>query len=232
MPIFWLLLFILILAKRKNLYLYLRIACIFIYISLTPIFSTLLEFPLLMNLNNYEKQEKYSLALVPTAGIYQDFQSKWHPSSKTVQRISMGEKLARELNIPLLISGGIVNNYSISEASAVKKYILYKNVFYDHESKNSYETVKNLSKVFKFTSPNETVLLITSPKHVLRMTLILSSHGYSVYNYTKKLEKPFNYKLFFPDVRTIQTNNASLYEYIAILQYIYLKYIKISIFHE
>ena len=98
MPIFWLLLFTLILAKRKNLYLYLRIACIFIYISLTPIFSILLEFPLVMDINNFEKQEKYSIALVPTAGIYQDFQSKWHPSSKTVQRISMGEKLAKELS--------------------------------------------------------------------------------------------------------------------------------------
>lgn len=232
MPIFWLLLIVLILSKRENLYFYLRIACIFIYISLTPFFSHLLEFPLLRNASNFEQEKNYSLVLVPTAGIYQDFQSKWHPSSKTIQRISMGEKLAKDLNIPLLISGGIVSNYNISEASTTKKHISYKNVLYDHESKNSYETVKNLSEVFNFSSPSDTLLLITSPQHVLRMTLILSSHGYSVSSFTKIMEKPLNYKLFLPDVRTIQTNNASLYEYFAILKYVYLKYIKISVFYE
>ena len=113
MPFFWLILFVLILVKREYLYIYLRIICIFIYISLTPFFSNILELPLLSKTNNFEKLEKYSYVLVPTAGVYKDFQSKWHPSSNTLMRVSQGEKIAKKLNIPLIISGGNLNNQGI-----------------------------------------------------------------------------------------------------------------------
>ena len=225
MPFFWLLILILILAKRKNLYIYIRLACVIIYISLTPIFSNLLAFPLLSDLNNYKKGENYDFVLVPTAGIFQDFQSRWHASTKTINRVSQAEKLAIELNIPLLVSGGVVNDFGVSEASTVKKHILYKNVLYDHESKNSYETVKNLKNIINISNSKQKVLIITSPKHSLRMKLILSSHGYSVASYASELEKHFHYNMFLPDARTIHENNASLYEYMAILKYIYLQYI-------
>ena len=139
--------------------------------------------------------------------------------------MSQAEKLAIELNIPLLVSGGVVNDFGVSEASTVKKHILYKNVLYDHESKNSYETVKNLKNIINISNSKQKVLIITSPKHSLRMKLILSSHGYSVASYASELEKHFHYNMFLPDARTIHENNASLYEYMAILKYIYLQYI-------
>ena len=44
-------------------------------------------------------------------------------------------KIAKKLNIPLIISGGNVNNQGVSEASTVGNYIKYNNVFYDHISK-------------------------------------------------------------------------------------------------
>ena len=97
MPLFWLLLVVLIFVKRAYLYIYLRIICIFIYFSLTPFFSNLLELPLLSKTNNFEKLEKYSYVLVPTAGVYKDFQSNWHPSSNTLMRVSQGEKNSKKI---------------------------------------------------------------------------------------------------------------------------------------
>ncbi len=232
MPFFWLILFVLILVKREYLYIYLRIICIFIYISLTPFFSNILELPLLSKTNNFEKLEKYSYVLVPTAGVYKDFQSKWHPSSNTLMRVSQGEKIAKKLNIPLIISGGNLNNQGISEASSVEKYILYNNVFYDHQSKNSYETVLNLKNIFNISGTKDKILIVTSPKHTLRMSLILDTHGYSVSSYAENIENSINLRSFIPDPRTVHSTNSSLYEYMAILKYIYKEYITVSIFDD
>ena len=232
MPFFWLILFVLILVKREYLYIYLRIICIFIYISLTPFFSNILELPLLSKTNNFEKFEKYSYVLVPTAGVYKDFQSKWHPSSNTLMRVSQGEKIAKKLNIPLIISGGSVSNQGVSEASSVEKYIKYHNVFYDHISKNSYETVLNLKKIFNILESKEKILIVTSPKHTLRMSLIMDSHGYAVSSYTENIDNLINFHSFLPNPRTIHSTNSSLYEYMAILKYIYMKYITVSIFYD
>ncbi len=232
MPLFWLLLVVLIFVKRAYLYIYLRIICIFIYFSLTPFFSNLLELPLLSKTNNFEKLEKYSYVLVPTAGVYKDFQSNWHPSSNTLMRVSQGEKIAKKLNIPLIISGGNVNNQGVSEASTVGNYIKYNNVFYDHISKNSYETVLNLKKIFNILESKEKILIVTSPKHTLRMLLILDSQSYAASSYIENIDNIINFRSFLPDPRTIHSTNSSLYEYLAILKYIYMKYIKVSIFYD
>ena len=228
----WILVLLLIFIKKRNLFFYLRIFCLLIYITLTPIFSYLFELPLTLPLNNFEKGLKYSLVLVPTAGIYKDAQNIWHPSSNTIMRVSRGEILAKELNIPLLISGGIINNQDISEASGVEKYLSYQNIVYDHKSKNSYETLLYLNEIYKNTKPKERILIVTSPKHSMRMSLLLSSNGYSVSCFIEKLESKINFYSFLPDSRTINSINSSLYEYLAIIKYIFLKYISISVSHE
>jgi len=231
-PILWSLIFILIIVKKENLYFYLRIICIAFYLSLTPFFAYLIELPLRMVVNKYTYADNILLVLVPTAGIFKDAQSKWHPSSNTILRVSQGELLAKELNKTLVISGGILNDENISEASAVKKMLSYKNTIYDNASKNSYETVINLQNLFKTNNFKEKVLIVTSPKHVLRMSLLLSSHGFLVSSFQEKLKYKINIYSFIPDVRSINSINASLYEYIAIIKYIYMKYITINFKNE
>ena len=228
LPLLWFLVLLLIFVKKCNLYFYLRIFCFLIYVSLTPFFSYLFELPLRLSVNNFEKGSKYSLVLVPTAGIYKDAQNIWHPSSNTIMRVSRGEILAKELNVPLLISGGITNNLGVSEASGAEKYLSYQNIIYDHNSKNSYETLLYLNKIYKNTKPKYNILIVTSPKHSMRMSLLLSSNGYSVSCFVEKLEIKINFYSFLPDSRTINSINSSLYEYLAIIKYIFLKYISIS----
>lgn len=227
LPLLWLLFLLLIFVKKDNLYYFLRIICIFIYIVLTPFFAYLIELPLTIYVNNFDINEKYSLVLVPTAGIYKDAQNIWHPTSNTIMRASKGEDLAKELNIPLLVSGGILNNHGVSEASAVEKYISYDNIIYDHKSKNSYETLLYLNKVFKTSKSKAKILIVTSPKHSLRMSLLLSSNGYLVSCYVEELENVIDLYSFLPDSRAVNSINASLYEYLAIIKYIFSKYINL-----
>ena len=99
-PIFWSLILILLLTKKENLYFYLKIICIGFYITLTPLFSYLIALPLIMGINEYVHDDKIVLVLVPTGGIFKDAQSKWHPSSNTVLRVSQGELLAKQLKRP------------------------------------------------------------------------------------------------------------------------------------
>ena len=225
LPILWLIIFISIFAKKKNIFFYTKIVGILFYITLTPIFSNFIDYPLRKSFHIYA-DEPILAVLVPTAGIYKDVQSKWHPSSNTVQRVSQGELLAKELDKPLIISGGILNFEGISEASITKNLVTYKNTIYENESKNSYETVINLKNFYNPAShKKERILLVTSPKHILRMSLLLVSHGFSVASYNNHINKVINIYSFLPDIRTVNSNNASLYEYFAIIKYIYKKYI-------
>ena len=228
LPIFWSLILILIIVKREKLYFYLKIICMVFYLLLTPLFSQMIELPLRTDANRYNKNDNILLVLVPTAGIFKDAQLKWHPSSRSVLRASQGEFFAKNLNKPLLISGGVLNDDGISEASTLENIITYKNTLYDNFSKNSYETVFNLKNTFNISNSDQKVLIVTSPKHTLRMSLLLNSHGFQVSTFYQKVEKNINIYSFIPDVRSINSINASLYEYMAIIKYIFKRYIIIG----
>ena len=191
-----------------------------------PFFSSLIEYPLLKSIHNYSEQDDISVVLVPTAGIYKDNKSNWRPSVNTILRVSQGEILAKELNIPLFVSGGIVNTNGISEADVAKKIVTYKNTIFDGKSRNSYETVVNFNNIFN--EDNIRVLLVTSPHHIMRMSLLLKSHGFLVSNYHKKENKEITLYSFLPDARMVYKINSIMYEYMAIIKYIFKKYIRIS----
>ena len=106
------------------------------------------------------------------------------------------------------------------------------NVIYDNDSKNSYETAFNLKRYIKNTNPKEKILIVTSSKHSLRMSLLLSSNGFSNAVIKEKLNNNINFFSFIPDVRSINSINASLYEYMAILKYILNNYISLKFNYE
>ena len=232
LPVFWFLIALLIFCNKDKIFFYIRILCIFFYILLTPIFSTLIEIPLMASWKEYDKNDNIATVLVPTAGIFRDMQSKWHPSSNTILRVSSGESIARLLGKPLLISGGVLNEEGTSEADTVKKIISYDNVTYDNESKNSYETALNLKRYIKEIFPKEKILIVTSPKHSLRMSLLLSSRGFSNAVLKENLNDKISFFSFMPDVRSINSINGSLYEYMAILKYILNNYISLKFNYE
>ena len=218
LPILWFIFIILIFVNRTYKYYYLRLLCIIFYFTLTPFFLMLIEYPLINVGKNYSFGEQIALVLVPTAGIYKDNNGIWHPSVNTVLRVSKGESMAQKLKKPLIISGGITNSYSISEAEVSKKIISYKNTIFEKESKNSYETVINLKNKYNNIIKNhEKILLVTSPHHNLRMSLLLKSHGLSSNNILINKNKNITLYSFIPDARIANKINSVLYEYMAII---------------
>jgi len=229
LPFLWLLIYFILFIKKEGYFLYVKLLTLVFYISLTPIFSFLLEYPLINIKNKYNSNIKYEAVLVPTAGIYKDYNNKWYPSYNSILRVSQGEKLAKKLNIPLIVSGGHLFINSVSEAEIVKNIINYDNLILEKSGKNSYETSVNLIKIFETHNLDikMPLLLVTSPQHSLRMYLSLRTQGFNVKNYSLSERFKFDYKVFLPDIATIGKNNISLYEYTGILFYLFKRHIRI-----
>ncbi len=205
----------------------LKLLLIIFYITFTPIFSLILEYPLTKGSEIYSEKLKISHILVPTAGIYKDAKGVWHPSSDSMLRIKRAELLAEKLSVPMVISGGYLNPEKISEANVMKSHITYKNTIYEINSKNSYETAINLKNVLTANniSAYQPLLLVTNSRHNLRMALSLRSQGYKVVSHKNSTSFELKLSLFFPDARA--SNNKVLYEYLAIFKYILKRYIEI-----
>ena len=228
LPIFWLLILLLLFKNKINVIKSLKIIIIIFYILLTPIFSFLLEYPLAKGINKYQIGDKVSFVLVPTAGIFIDAKSNWHPSSETLIRVKRAELIAEKLKVPLLVSGGSVNSHNIAESTIVKNIITYENTFYEIESKNSYETAFNLKKAILKNKLNQElpVLLVTSALHNLRMALVLKSQGHLIKTYENNYKLNISISMFLPDSRAM--SNKVIYEYLAIIKYIFMKFIIIK----
>ena len=225
LPIFWLLILLLLFKNKINVIKSLKIIIIIFYILLTPIFSFLLGYPLEKGKNNYQIGDKVSFVLVPTAGIIMDAKSKWHPSIETLLRVKRAELIAEKLKVPLLVSGGAVNTYNMAESIVVKNIITYENTFYEIESKNSYETALNLKKSILQNKLDQElpVLLVTSARHNLRMSLVLQSQGHLIKTYENNSKLNLSFRMFLPDARSI--TNKVVYEYLGIIKYIFMKFI-------
>ena len=227
LPIFWFLLIAMFLVNVKRRMTIFKIIILMFYISLTPLFANIIEYPLTRGDNFDYDNEKYSAVLVPTAGIYKDVNFSWHPSSNSVLRAKLGEKMAKKYNLPLIISGGKIELSGKSEAETVEKIINYNNVILETYSRNSYQTSKNMTDVYNKNKLNKelSILLVTSAKHSLRMSLALEKKGFKVKKYIFNNKYIINFNSFLPDARTININNASLYEYIGIIFYFLKGYI-------
>ena len=227
LPIFWLLLITLFLVNKARKLFALKIIMVVFYICLTPVFSFLLEYPLTRSDHFNYDIEKYSAVLVPTAGIYKDVNFEWHPSSNSVLRAKLGEKVAKKYNLPLIISGGKIDLSGKSESETVVDILNYKNLIIENFSRNTYETAKNINDLYRRNNLNKELylLLVTSPKHSLRMALSLKKQGFKVKKYIYESKKLFNFRVFLPDARTISANNTSMYEYIGIIYYFFKGYI-------
>jgi len=227
LPIFWLLLVTIFFVNAEKKIFIFKIIIFIFYITLTPFFSNLLEYPLTKGDNFNYDQEKYSVVLVPTAGIYKDINFMWHPSANTVLRAKLGEKISKKYNLPLVVSGGKIDLSGKSEAETVRNIINYNNIIIETNSRNTHETSKNLLKVFMKNNLNKelSVLLVTSPRHSLRMALSLKKQGFKVKSYILKKQNMVTYKSFLPDSRTVSLNNLSIYEYIGIIFYFIKRYI-------
>lgn len=234
MPFIWGMFFVILVASREKIVFFFKIIFALLLIFSLPLFNTILEYPLKNFNNNYDMKQKVSLVLVPTAGIYKDPFGIWHASNSTVFRTISGYNLARNIGVPLVISGGQTKNNSPAESYIAKKYLFEENsVIIETESKNSFQTAYNLKNIVKsYKLDNGIIVVSTSPIHNLRMNLVLRSNGFNAKNILIEEPKKNYFLQLIPHSGSFLRINGSIYEYLGIIEYIFKGYINYKAFFK
>ena len=230
MPIIWCML-IIILFKIKNIYVYFKIIFIILFLFSLPIFIELFKYPLTNGSSKFIAGDDISAVIVLTAGSYKDINDKWYPSSTSIQRTILANNIAKELNLPLIILGGSKSIALPAESLLVSKVIDNDNLLLETQSKNTYQSVKNLDKVLLKLNLNKkhNYLVITSDIHNLRTALTFKSQDYKIKIFNYKSFSKISFSTFIPNAKSFILLNNYLYEYFGIIKYIFLGYIKTSI---
>ena len=230
MPIIWCML-IIILFKIKNIYVYFKIIFIILFLFSLPIFIELFKYPLTNGSSKFIAGDDISAVIVLTAGSYKDINDKWYPSSTSIQRTILANNIAKELNLPLIILGGSKSIALPAESLLVSKVIDNDNLLLETQSKNTYQSVKNLDKVLLKLNLNKkhNYLVITSDIHNLRTALTFKSQDYKIKIFNYKSFSKISFSTFIPNAKSFILLNNYLYEYFGIIKYTFLGYIKTSI---
>jgi uncharacterized SAM-binding protein YcdF (DUF218 family) len=128
---------------------------------------------------------KFDAVVVPLAGVFVDSNGRWWPTRRTMLRSSHGLSLARELGVPLVLSGGIVHRGERSEASVAYEFLSRAgdsqavNIIVDESARNSAGTafaVGKMSADWLF----QRIILVSDESHLLRMSAAIRRQGLAV----------------------------------------------------
>jgi len=231
MPIIWCML-IIIIFKINNIYVYFKAILILLLLLSLPIIIELFKYPLTNGSSKFIAGDHISAVIVLTAGSYKDVNEKWYPSPTSIKRTVLANNIAKKAKVPLIIIGGNQTGKFPSESLLVSKFVYNNNnLLLDTQSKNTYQSVKNLEKNLLTINlnKNDNYLVITSDIHNLRTALTFKSQGYKIkiFNYNSFNKSKF--LNFIPNSKSFTLFNNCLYEYFGIIKYAFLGYIKVNI---
>ena len=230
MPIIWCML-IIILFKIKDIYTYFKVILIILLLLSLPIVIEYFKYPLTNGSSKYDEGDRISAVIVLTAGSYKDVNEKWYPSATSIQRTVLANNIAKKTNVPLIILGGNKTGNLPSESLLVSKFINNNNLLLDTQSKNTYQSVKNLEKNLLTINLNKkhNYLVVTSNIHNLRTALTFKSQGYKIKIFNYNSFNKISFANFIPNSKSFILFNNCLYEYFGIIKYVLLGYIKVNI---
>ena len=230
MPIIWCML-IIILFKINNIYVYFKAILMLLLLLSLPIIIEFFKYPLTNGSSKYIEGDHISAVIVLTAGSYKDVNEKWYPSATSIKRTVLANNIAKKAKVPLIILGGNQIGKFPSESLLVSKFVHNNNLLLDTQSKNTYQSVKNLEKNLLAINlnKNNNYLVVTSDIHNLRTALTFKSQGYKIkiFNYNSFNKSKF--LNFIPNSKSFILFNNCLYEYFGIIKYVLLGYIKVNI---
>ena len=169
--------------------------------------------------------------VVPTGGIFSDESGQWWASSSSIHRVAAAKRLLNDLNVPLIISGGSLQDNQPAEAVIVAKQlgVANSNLILETKARNSQETAEALVAVMK-DLPAGPVLLITSDVHMARMAAVLKHAGLKVLRAPGKRSvfEDLGWTDFLPTADGLGYSAAASREYWGILWYILAGYISVT----
>ncbi len=213
------------LKNKVNLFFY---SLLFFIISSTPISSIILSYPLVNAVKTINDLNNIKSTIVLTAGIKKNAIGEWGPNSNSINRTLIGKSYSEKLSIPLIISGGLTKPEALPEAIIIKNYFNLNDSIIEQNSRNTYESAKNLSNYCK--KNNGPFLLITGEYHRLRSYLSFKSHSCNVMLLKENIN--FSYKLFLPSNYGIAIFEKVIYEYVGLIFYTLTNKIKILVLFD
>ncbi len=161
---------------------------IFIFIALFISFLILESLIILEGNKSYEKEVDYLFIL--GAKLYGDI-----PSPSLLERLKVGvDYLKKHSDVKVVVTGGQGRDEFISEASAMKEYLVRKGIdekriILEDESINTFENIKfSLEKIRKLDNRKKLEVLIATNKfHILRSKLIAKRFSLKAYGLPAKV---------------------------------------------
>ena len=226
--LFLLIAHILFVKTRRTRYYFIAIVLIYL-LSITIVSDRLLK-----PLENYYVQPAISALRNADAvvvlgggsiGGVNDFDGEGQVAADPANRLLMGIRLHRALNLPILLSGGQVFSYTGTEADI--EYRLLKSAGIDekfllkeNQSRNTVENArftKQICEKMRF----DKVTLVTSGYHLPRSVLIFEREGVNVIpyptDYKTNKELAIDAFAFTPSAGAVRTSAIAIKEYLGIL---------------
>ena len=219
-------------SKLKVKLRFYSLALFILLIFSLPITSIIISYPLTAFKKDASEESlsKISAVFVLTGGIRKNVINEWIPSETSLNRTLIANKIANDLALPLIISGGKTSSKEISEALVLRNHLMLYSSILEEESLNTFQSAINLKPLC--SKYKENILLVTSNLHSIRAYLTFKTQKCNVltYNYKNKSEKIFlTLSSYMPSLNSLSEMNAIIYEYFAIFYYIITN--KINIFN-
>lgn len=220
-------LFGLISSRAKNKLKFYTLSLSIFIITSTPIFSYILSYPLVhaVKTEDEDRLRNIKSVIVLSAGIKKNIIGDWVPSNDSIDRVTLGKYYSENLSVPLVISGGKTMDDTLPEAVILKNYFDLQYTVMDQNSKNTYESSKNLSQYCK--KNKGPFLLITGHYHRLRSYLSFLSQKCNVY--LLEYNEDFQLKILLPSLTGISLFKNLMYEYLGLVYYTVSNKIKLLV---
>ncbi len=152
-----------------------------------------------------------------------DLTGKGVPSAAVMWRIATAVRLHKQLNLPMIVSGGGKN----PEAPVVGRFLRDLGVADDaviledksRDTKENARFIKEICRKNKFRQP----ILVTSALHLKRAVIAFDKHRLQVTPFpavfNAQVGREFDLLSYFPSIQALSATTVALREYIGILHY-------------
>jgi len=191
-----------------------------VLVTSMPATSKLFGMPLYKSVETYDAAKGQSLPIiVPTAGVYKDFDGRWWPGMESIFRFQEAKRFAG----PLYLLGGNPADGAPAEAEVIASYFStdQRPFVVVGSGRNSIESAQALTSIIKIDEGP--VHLVTSVTHTFRMAAALRSQGYKVVAtpLSSSMSTPLLLTDFLPGFPGLHVFRQISYEYLGVVLYLF-----------
>ena len=156
-----------------------------------------------------------------------DFSGYGIPTDRMVVRIVTTVRLQKNLNIPIIVSGGKANKNRSSEALIAKRFLIDLGVeegkiVIEEKSRDTYENAKYVREIC-LRNDYKNPILITSASHMKRSLLSFKKVGTDVMpypsNFKSKNINAYGWHSYLPRSSSLGNTSTAFHEYLGIFLY-------------